>query len=142
MFPFRFTKGCPGGPGNALDVARVSPERLGTRGRHGHSQGVSDLHRCSGPVSYTVAVTSASPVRVTTGKELAPVGVVQPGYEVASWRPARLSSERPNIGRQGDSPTIETGTCWCSSQRARVSLSRRIVAGWPRTTCRSTPSSA
>ncbi|MDH6436860.1 hypothetical protein M2158_005401 [Streptomyces sp. SAI-144] len=30
MFPFRFTKGCPGGPGNALDVARVSPERLGT----------------------------------------------------------------------------------------------------------------
>ncbi len=30
MSPFRCTKGCPGGAGIAPDVARVSPERLGT----------------------------------------------------------------------------------------------------------------
>ena len=30
MSPFRSTKGCPGGAGNAPDAARVSPEGLGT----------------------------------------------------------------------------------------------------------------
>ena len=30
MSPFRSTKGCPSGAGNAPDAARVSPEQLGT----------------------------------------------------------------------------------------------------------------